>query len=651
MPEPQVTPKPQPGLFNRRGGVWSWIGLALVLGILGLWIYNSFYKDSAEPEPTPTAAPRHLILISIDTLRADHLGCHGYANARTPVIDKLAADGAMFERHYTCYPLTLPAHLTQFTGVSSLGHRVRDNLYHRLPDELGTLAEAMRDDGFKTGAFVSAHTMKAGSGLERGFDVYDDVEVRALKQGQLTIPERKAPRTLQLAGDWISRQGAERFFCFIHLFDPHAPYDRHEGLSRGDDAIARYDGEIAFTDAALGAFLERLRTLDVLKDALVVITADHGEGLGQHGELTHGYYCYDSCTHVPLIMHGAPGVKAGTRVPHIARNYDLAPTLADIMQLKAEPLRKQAHGVSLHATLKDPSQDPGLSAFVESHYAWLNANWAKIRGLRTKEGLALFAGEEALWLPGDQSAPASNDAALRDARDEITRLMGAWLPPRKGRAIPREAVGGSPYPGEVPVEQSFDPESLNDTRDLPSPHTLKHVLRAYQEAELDYDDQKFEACAGKLRRLLAEHPAFAMAHRLLAAVLQGLVTSNWRELGRNKAAAYTREAATALGASARHSARHGQTTAALAADLNRALLLAWIDDVDQLALLARDTGDDRVAWLLLLARYRIGEAGSIDDAIALHARLNLAGDSKAAADAHLAAMEKGQSIALAPWES
>ncbi|MBX3460075.1 MAG: sulfatase [Planctomycetes bacterium] len=650
MPEPQSPPRPQPGLFNRRGGVWSWVGTALVIGIVSVWIYNAFYKDAKEPEPEAAPAPRHLVLISIDTLRADHLGCHDYEKARTPVIDKLAADGALFERHYSCYPLTLPAHLTQFTGVSTLGHRVRDNLYHRLPDELGTLAEAMRDEGFRTGAFVSAHTMKAGSGLERGFEVYDDADVRTLQPGHLTIPERKAPQTLKLAGDWIARQGAERFFCFVHLFDPHAPYERHEGLTEGDDTISRYDGEIAFTDKAIGEFLERLRTLDVFKDALVVITSDHGEGLGQHGELTHGYYCYDTTTHVPLILHGG-GLKAGTRVPHVVRNYDLAPTLADIMQLKAESLRKQAHGVSLMQTLKDPAKDPGLSALVESHYAWLNANWAKIRGLRTRDGLALFAGDEALWLPGDQSAPANNEAAVRAARDEITRLMGAWLPPRKGSAAPREAVGGSPYPGEVPVEQNFDPESLNDTRELPSPHSQKHVLRAYQEAELDYDAQKFESCADRLRRLLADHPAFAMAHRLLAAVLQGLVTANWRELGRDKAAAYTREAAASLGASARHSARHSQTAAALAADLNRALLLAWLDDHEQLRLLARDTGDDRVAWLLLLVEYRIGEAGSIDDAIALRARLPLAGASAAAADAHLAAMQRGHAIKLAPWET
>src|SRR5690606_24858220 len=216
-------------------------------------------------------------------------------------------------------------------------------------------------------AFVSAHTMKTGSGIERGFGHYDDEEVRTLQPGRLTVSERPAPRTLELAGDWIASQGADRFFCFVHLFDPHAPYVRHEGITErfGDDTRALYDGEIAFTDAAIGRFVERLRTLGVLDQTLLVMTADHGEGLGDHGELTHGYYCYDTTTHVPLIIHGAPGIQAGTRIPHIVRNYDLAPTLVELMQLKDETIKKQAHGQSLVAVMKDPATDPGLEVFVE----------------------------------------------------------------------------------------------------------------------------------------------------------------------------------------------------------------------------------------------------------------------------------------------
>jgi arylsulfatase A-like enzyme len=645
-------PKTPRNLFQRKGGIWTVLGLLLVGGIAFLW-WQKYYGDTKpDPEPEAPSAPRHLLLISIDTLRADHLGCYGYEKGTSPNIDALAKDGVLFERHYSCYPLTLPAHLTQFTGVSSLSHRVRDNLYHRLPDELGTLSESFKADGFRTGAFVSAHTMKSGSGLERGFDVYDDVEVLAPAQGKLTIAERKAPRTLQLAGDWIAAQGAERFFCFIHLFDPHAPYERHAGTDAfGSDTTALYDGEIAFTDAELGKFLDRLRKLDVFKDTLIVLTADHGEGLGEHGELTHGYYCYDTTTHVPLIIRGAPGIKAA-RVPHVVRNYDLAPTLAEIMQLKDGRIKKQAHGVSLRPQMLDPATDPGLAAYVESHYAWLNANWAKIRGLRSKEGLALFSGDETLYLPGDQSKPTEGADSTRAARDEITRLMNAWLPPRKGASQPRESHAGSPYPGEVATAQSFDPESLNDSSGLPSPHEMKAVLRAYQQAELAYDEEKFETCAAQLRDLLKQHPDFVMAQRLLAAVTQGMVKQQWRELGTERCIDLTVEAADALAATADHALRHDQPDAALAADLNRALLLAWLNDHVALAELADRTAEARIRWLAIIARYRATKEVALDESRALMPELQkkLGDDAVKSAQEHLSAMENGQPILLAPWE-
>ncbi|MCC7508483.1 MAG: sulfatase [Planctomycetes bacterium] len=642
----------QPNLFRRKGGIWSYVGLALVAGMASVWAYNTWFKPEPDPAPAAPTAPRHLVLISIDTLRADHLGSYGYSKKTSPNMDALAQQGVLFEQHYSCYPLTLPAHLTQFTGVSSLGHRVRDNLYHRLPDELGTLAEAMQGEGFKTGAFVSAHTMKGGSGLERGFEVYDDSDVRTLVPGRMTIAERKAPHTLKLAGDWISQQGAERFFCFIHLFDPHAPYESHSGFTEGDDNIARYDGEIAFTDAEIGRFIERLRTLDVFKDTLIVITSDHGEGLGEHGEMTHGYFCYESTTHVPLIVHGAPGIKAGTRVPWVVRNYDLAPTLVELMQLKSDVIRKQAHGVSLVPQMKDPAADPGLSAFVESHYAYLNANWSKIRGLRTDDDLTLFSGSDVVQTRAGKAV--EDPAAVRAARDEITRLMGAWVPPRKGSAKPRESTSGSPYPGEVPMAQSFDPESLNDTRDLPSPHAMKDVLRAYQAAELAYDEEKFESCAESLRKLLAQHPDFAMAQRLLAAVTQGIVSANWRQIGREKCLELTREAAQALASASRSASRHGQPEGERAADLNRALLLAWLGDGRAAQDLADRVKDPRVAWFAALALYRdpatADRARVAETAAPLLKELKLSDADTKAAEAHLEAMRRGEALKLAPWE-
>jgi arylsulfatase A-like enzyme len=649
----------KPVVIKKRGGVWSVVGLLLVAGIVVVGYFKYFGDTGVSPPPENAyTPPKHLIVISIDTLRADHLGCYGYSRPTSPSMDALAKEGVVFERHYTCYPLTLPSHLTQLTGVSSLGHRVRDNLYHTLPRELKTLPEVMEAQGFKTGAFVSAHTMKGGSGLERGFDVYDDRDVRAVEPGRLTVRERKAPETFKLAGDWIAGQGSDRFFCYIHLFDPHAPYEPHSDL--GDtfqgDTIARYDGEIAYTDRELGRFILRLDELGVLKDALVVITADHGEGLGEHDELTHGYYCYDSTTHIPLIMRGVPGVKQGARVPGVVRNYDLAPTLVELMGLDGKGFVQQMHGVSLMPAMRDGTE-LGLTAYVESHYAWLNADWAKIRGLRTRESLTLFSGDEAIHVTdAGQSinTAATNEQAVNEARNEINRLMSSWMPPRKGRGDVRESSSGTPYPGESAVAQDFEAEKINDTAGNPTPHAKAKVLLAYQSAELEYDAERFSTCAEKLRELLKTEPDFIMALKLLAAVDQAVVKAEWKQLGVSRAKELARETADSLGRVAEIEARHGQAQAAGGTRRNMALMLVWLNDIKAARDLADATDDPAIDWMFHLTAYRVATKGLEAEAAADAARFLAAQPEGLSfmADARkdLQRMQANEPLKLAPWE-
>jgi arylsulfatase A-like enzyme len=651
--QPQVSP------LKKRGGIWTVIGVLLVAGIVTVG-YLKYFADSGDEGIPETAytPPKHLIVISIDTLRADHLGCYGYSRPTSPSMDALAKEGVVFERHYTCYPLTLPSHLTQLTGVSSLGHRVRDNLYHSLPGELQTLPEVMKAQGFKTGAFVSAHTMKGGSGLERGFDVYDDRDVRAIEPGRLTVRERKAPETFKLAADWIAGQGSDRFFCYVHLFDPHAPYEPHNDL--GDafqgDTTARYDGEIAYTDRELGRFMLRLEELGVLKDALVVITADHGEGLGEHDELTHGYYCYDSTTHIPLIMRGVPGVKQGTRVPGIVRNYDLAPTLVELMGVDGKGFVKQMHGVSLMPAMRDGT-DLGLSAYIESHYAWLNADWAKIRGLRTRDSLTLFSGDEAIYVTDTKqnvNAAATNEKAVNEARSEINRLMNSWMPPRKGRGEVRESTFGTPYPGESAVAQDFEAEKINDTTGNPTPHAKAKILLAYQAAELEYDAERFSACAAMLRELLQTEPDFIMALKLLAAVNQGVMKAEWKQLGVPRAKELARETADSLRRVSEIERRHGQLQAADNTRRNQALMLVWLNDIKLMRELADATDDPAIDWMFHLTAYRVAtkglEAEAASDAAKFLGAQPEGLSFMVEARKDLQRMQAGEPLKLAPWE-
>ncbi|MCA8917555.1 MAG: sulfatase [Planctomycetes bacterium] len=647
-------------VLKKRGGIWTVIGLLLVAGIVVVGVMKFMDSQKSETPPAPEyKAPKHLIVISIDTLRSDHLGCYGYGKKTSPTIDALAKEGVVFENHYTCYPLTLPAHLTQLTGVSSLGHRVRDNLYHRLPDEIQTLPELMKDQGFRTGAFVSAHTLKSGSGIERGFEVYDDKSVRTLEPGRLTVNERKAPETLKLAQDWLGSLGSDRFFCFIHLFDPHAPYFQHPEVGdefQGND-LARYDGEIAYVDQAIGRFVLELKKLGLWDDTLLVITSDHGEGLGQHSELTHGYFCYDSTTHVPLIIHGAPEIEPGARVAGIARNYDLAPTLVELMGLEAKEFGKQVHGLSLVPAMRDPAKDMGLSVYIESHYAWLNANWAKIRGLRTKDSLTLFSGSEVLhFTDADQNknVAGENAEAVTAARVEIDRLLKSWLPPREGSLEVRESTAGTPYPGESPVAQSFDPENLNDTQNLPSPHSQAKVLLGYQQAELDYDAQRFATCADHLRELLKDNPDFVMALKLLSAVNQGRVRSDWKQLGVAECKRLTREAADALKRTAELAGKHHQQAAVADIRRNQGLLLVWLNDKLALRQLSEATSDPALDWMFHLVSYRVAAQGAEPEAAAAAARFLESVPASESfvkeAKTDLQRMQAGESLKLAPWE-
>lgn len=656
--------QPSQNVLNRRGPAWTILGVLLVLGIIAVTGYRTINAPSSngntEPTPDTSKAPRHLIVISIDTLRADHLGCYGHAAAQTPNLDKFAGEGALFEKHYTCYPLTLPSHLTQLTGVSTLGHRVRDNLYHRLPEQFATLPEELSKQGFTTGAFVSAFTMRSGSGIERGFSIYDDEGVREVQKGKLTIPERKAEATLSRAADWLRKnKDAQRVFCFVHLFDPHTPYSPPADLAAkfAGKPNAGYEAEIAYTDRELGRFFEQLRALNMFDNAVIAVTADHGEGLGEHDELSHGYFCYDATTHIPLIIR-APGLKACKPVA-LTRNYDLAPTLLELLAIRSEPLARQTHGRSLKAALDNPSEDLGLMAYIESHYAYLNTNWAKIRALRTANSLTVFSGElvEHYVEPRQlQSQHETHPGEVQRARAEIERLLRSLMPPRRGKGVPGQGGGmGTPYPGEAATEQDFEPENISDTRDLPAPASKAKLLLRYQEAELAYDDQLYQGCAEKLRKLISEEPGFLMAHKLLAGVDQLLVETEWKALGIERARELTREAAQSLksGAALSEAVRNFENS--LRMKRNAALLYVWLNDLVMLqSLKAGAEADAAIAWLEWLCRYRAAE-GAQRETVAKQAeqwlaQAKLTEQLRQQALADVKKMLNGEALKLAPWE-
>ena len=287
---------------------------------------------------TPPEPARHVVLITIDTLRADHVGAYGASTARTPTLDGLARDGVRFERAWAPAPVTLPSHASLLTGQYPPAHGSRHNGMP-VSATVPTLATVLKAAGFDTGAFVSAFPLDRRFGLARGFDVYDD-ELPRTSEGR-PLNERPGADTIDRAIAWLKGRGASRVFLWVHLFEPHAPYGTP---GPGSSAQARYAEEVATADSEVGRLLAALA--DRASTTLVVASSDHGEAFGEHGELGHSIFVYDTTLHVPLVMRG-PGVPGGTRVAGDVSLIDVSPTVMALTNVAGFT----AEGVSLVTTL------------------------------------------------------------------------------------------------------------------------------------------------------------------------------------------------------------------------------------------------------------------------------------------------------------
>jgi arylsulfatase A-like enzyme len=255
----------------------------------------------------------NVLLVTLDTTRADHLRAYGNTAIETPILDGLARRGVLFAEAVTPSPSTLPAHSSILSGLYPFRHGARANGTFRLGDEIRTLAEVMRGAGYQTGAVISAFVLDGRFGLTQGFDDYDDDLSTGVKYSRHMFRERPAELTAEVASAWLEEHAQKgRFFYWAHFFDPHATYLPPEPY-RSRYAVDPYMGEIAYADERLGRLLEKLEALGVRDRTLVVVTADHGEGRGQHGEMTHSLLVYDGTLHVPLIFSAPPPFRRDAR--------------------------------------------------------------------------------------------------------------------------------------------------------------------------------------------------------------------------------------------------------------------------------------------------------------------------------------------------
>jgi choline-sulfatase len=324
----------------------------------------------------PAMRPLNLVVVTIDTLRPDHLHCYGYSKIETPNLDAIARAGVLFENAVTQAPLTPPSHASIFTGLNPPAHHVRDTGGFVLQPSTTTLATILQQRGWDTAAFISAAVLKKVFGFNQGFAVYDDQLPRPGKGHEFDEDaERRAGETVDHAVRWLEAQSGKPYFLWVHIYDPHAPYQPPAPFrEKYKDRL--YDGEIAYADHELGRLFEAVRKKSP-GNTLIAVLSDHGESLGEHGEYTHGVFLYDATLRIVFLLSG-PGVPAGVRIQAQARAIDFLPTILALMGGRP-PAAVQ--GVSLTPCFA--GKDSATLSYAETLYPKINMGWAELRAIRT----------------------------------------------------------------------------------------------------------------------------------------------------------------------------------------------------------------------------------------------------------------------------
>ncbi len=341
--------------------------LTLLFLLTGILFANCPHLDSNTIQKN-----LNVLLISIDTIRPDRISCYSPKYLKTTHIDALAAKGVLFERAIAHNPLTLPSHVNIFLGTTPPHHAVHENLKSILTEDFLTLTEHLKEKGYSTGAFIGAFALDSRFGLSQGFDVYDESYPSKAPSALTTYQERNAGQVIQSALSWLEKQNSQ-WFSFIHLWDPHTPYLPPEPFNEKfkDDP---YSGEVAYVDSELGKLFDYLKRNELMENTLIVLTGDHGEALGDHGETTHGYFAYNSTLWVPLIIV-SPGIKT-TRVNEYVSHIDIFPTICDILGMKKPSFLQ---GISL-LPLMEGKKIGKRAIYFESLFAYYNRGWAPLRG-------------------------------------------------------------------------------------------------------------------------------------------------------------------------------------------------------------------------------------------------------------------------------
>ncbi|HEX2833617.1 MAG TPA: sulfatase-like hydrolase/transferase [Thermoanaerobaculia bacterium] len=438
-----------------------------------------------------------VIVISVDTLRSDHLPMYGYRGVATPHFDALRQDSILFERAYSHCPMTLPSHLSIFTGLLPTEHGVRNNIGYQFDAaKHRTLAAVLRERGYRTGAAVSSYVLRSETGVADGFDFYED-SIPVATAGAVSAHQRSGQETLEAAEPWLSAEPQRPFFFFFHLYEPHAPYAPPEPY-RSRYAASPYDGEIATADAIVGSLITRLKASGVYDRALIVFLSDHGEGLWDHGEDQHGILLYRESLQVPLLIKLPRSQRKGTS---IAQPVALASVFATI---------RGSEGSLLASNL------PAKPVYSETLYPRIHLGWSELRSLIDAKHHYIQGPRAELY------DLAADPAETRDLASTERRVAGALRSELQNYPSKIDAIGAiDPEEAAKLAALGYVGKASNREGPLPNPReeiaSLAGIKAAFRLADARRNDEAIDA----LRNLLARNPRLADVWSKLGEVLVG----------------------------------------------------------------------------------------------------------------------------------
>jgi len=482
---------------------------------------TTWFLRSAPPANPVT--PLDLLLVTLDTTRADHLGCYGYGPARTKRLDRLAAEGVRFARAYATAPITLPAHASIFTGLYPFEHGVRNNGNFYLAERYDTLATVLHEQGYRTGAFVSAFVLDRRYGLARGFDEYDDRMEGAQRQVVTLEAERRGDRTALALSRWLeglATTPGKPFFAWLHLYDPHEPY-QPPGPFRAAVPGSPYDGEIAFADAAIASILDKLEQLGRLDRTLVAVIADHGESLGDHGEETHSMFVYESAIRIPFLLWRPGRLPAGRVVNEPVRSIDLAPTL---LELLGAPALSAPHARSLLSVVRGDGGERAPAVHAETLLPKFYMNWAPLRALVDERYKLIDAPRPELYdLQQDpretQNLYEAQPDTARTMKAELERLTAGGQGAMSVSSLDREALEKLSALGYVGAGHEAPAQGAPSSVD---PKDMIEVFNRLRRANGAVRDRHFDEALPILQGVLHDDPRNALAQLVLGSAYMGL---------------------------------------------------------------------------------------------------------------------------------